>query len=298
MAYAGRLGITVVPELDLPGHMVAALASYPELGCTGGPYEVRKVWGIAKEVLCPGKEETFAFLEGVLDEICELFPSEYIHIGGDECPKDAWKQCPHCQKRIAALGLKDDDHASKEQRLQNYVTMRIQRYLAAKGRKIIGWDEILEGEIDPSATVMYWRESRKEVNESVRHAAERGFHILMTPNLHCYFDYRQHKDADREPYKKPGRHFLPLEYVYSFEPSELIGEGAMGQVDGVQANLWTEFISTPEHLEYMMLPRLMAMSEVQWCPAGTRNLERLRGALGRRHLPLLEALGYNYRKLD
>ncbi len=295
--YAAERGIEIVPEVDLPGHMMAALASYPELGCTGGPYEVRQIWGISKEVLCPGKEETFRFLEGVLDEIVELFPSKYIHIGGDECPKDAWRVCPHCQARIAALGLKDDEKASKEARLQNYVTARIQRYLAGKGRQIIGWDEILEGELSEGAAVMYWRGSRDYVKKSVYEALEKGTDIVMSPNVYCYFDYRQHEDKDREPLRGGGR-ALTLDTVYSFEPLEGVSAAAAGHVLGVQANLWTEMIATPQHLEYMLLPRLFAISEVQWSPAGSRNRERFLSALRQWHLPLLETLGYNYRKLD
>ena len=297
VAYAWERGITVMPEIDLPGHMVVALASYPQYGCTGGPYEVRKIWGISKEVLCPGKEETFAFLEGVLDEVVELFPSEYIHIGGDECPKDAWKNCPHCQARIAALGLKDDAKASKEARLQNYVTARIQRYLAGKGRKVIGWDEILEGELGEGTAVMYWRESRDYVGRQVKEAAGKGTDIVMTPNLHCYFDYAQHPDMSREPLRG-GNRVLTLDTVYSFEPSEGYSEAEARSIIGVQANMWTEMVASESHLEYMLFPRLLAMSEVQWSPKGSRDPERFYGALRSRHLPLLQALGYNYRKLD
>ena len=297
VAYAAQLGITVMPEIDLPGHMVAALASYPQLGCTGGPYEVLKFWGISKEVLCVGKEETFRFLEGVLDEVLELFPSEYIHIGGDECPKDAWKKCPRCQARIAALGLKDDEKATKEARLQNYVTARIQKYLAGKGRKLIGWDEILEGELSEVAAVMYWRGDREWVTRDTREAADKGTKLVMTPHMMCYFDYRQHEDRSREPLID-NRHVITLDTVYDYEPSDVLSEEGAKNILGVQANMWTEYVATPEHLEYMIFPRLLAMSEVQWCPKGTRDRERFLGALRSRHLPQLEALGYNYRKLD
>ena len=156
VAYADKLGITVIPEVDLPGHMVAALASYPELGCFGGPYEVWTKWGVSPDVLCPGKEATFEFLEDVLGELCEIFPGEYFHIGGDECPKDNWKKCPDCQARIHELGLKSDEHATAEQRLQSYLTSRMQKFLETKGKKLIGWDEILEGDLDAGATVMSW----------------------------------------------------------------------------------------------------------------------------------------------
>ncbi len=192
--YAENLGITVVPEIDLPGHMIAALAAYPELGCTGGPYKVWTRWGVANEVLCPGKEKTFEFIEGVLDEVMELFPSEYIHIGGDECPKVEWEKCPDCQKRIAELGLKTDDEHTAEQYLQNYVTERVQKYLNDHGRKIIGWDEVLEGKLAEGATVMSWRGAKGGIE-----AAKRGYDAIMTPGGYVYFDYYQSDSVSREP---------------------------------------------------------------------------------------------------
>ena len=176
VAYAAARGITVVPEIDLPGHMLAALACYPELGCTGGPYEVETGWGVFEDVLCPGKEKTFEFLENVLTEVMELFPSEYIHIGGDECPKTRWEKCPACQARIKALGLKDDDRHSAEHYLQSYVTARIEKFLNEHGRRIIGWDEILEGELAPNATVMSWRGTEGGI-----YAAKMGHDAIMTP---------------------------------------------------------------------------------------------------------------------
>lgn len=196
VAYADKLGITVIPEVDLPGHMVAALASYPELGCFGGPYEVWTKWGVSPDVLCPGKEATFEFLEDVLGELCEIFPGEYFHIGGDECPKDNWKKCPDCQARIHELGLKSDEHATAEQRLQSYVTSRMQKFLETKGKKLIGWDEILEGDLDAGATVMSWRGTKGGIE-----ASNRGFDVIMTPTDYCYFDYCQdpRKQESDEP---------------------------------------------------------------------------------------------------
>lgn len=293
LAYAQVKGITIIPEIDLPGHMMAALAAYPQLGCKGEAYEVWPRYGVCKEVLCVGKEETFRFLEDVLDEVCDLFPSEYIHIGGDECRKDRWKECPHCQAKIAELGLKDDPDATKEQRLQNYVTSRIQKYLAGKGRKIIGWDEILEGELSPGATVMSWRGSKGGIK-----AAGMGFNVIMTPNSNCYFDYAQSPELDKEPAgitKKPER-AITLEKVYSMEPSEGMGDEAAKHILGVQANIWTEYISEDSHLEYMLLPRMIALSEVQWRPKGGRDFEAFADDLRSHQFRILELLGYNYRK--
>ncbi len=176
VAYAARRGITVVPEIDLPGHMLAAMSAYPELGCTGGPYAAWTKWGVSDQVLCVGKESTFDFLEAVLGEVAELFPGEYIHIGGDECPKAAWKECPHCQARIRELGLQDDGRFTAEQYLQNYVTKRIQDFLTTRGKKIIGWDEILEGELAPGATVMSWRGT-----DGAKQASAKGFDAILSP---------------------------------------------------------------------------------------------------------------------
>ena len=289
--YASKLGITVIPEIDLPGHMLAALSAYPWLGCSGGPYEAWHKWGVADQVLCAGKETTYEFLENVLSEIAELFPSEYIHIGGDECPKTEWENCPHCQAKIAELGLKGDGRFSAEQYLQCYVTSRMQDFLATKGKKIIGWDEILEGELAEGATVMSWRGV-----EGGREAASNGFDAIMTPTSNCYFDYMQSKDTDSEPVGIGG--FLPLEKVYAFEPLEGLPAGAEKHILGVQANLWTEYIATEEHLQYMLLPRLMALSEVQWCEPANKDFEGFRTRLAEHELKILEVLGYNYRRLD
>ena len=287
--YAAARGITVVPEIDLPGHMLAALSAYPELGCTGGPYAAWTVWGVSDQVLCVGKESTFDFLEGVLSEVAELFPGEYIHIGGDECPKDEWKKCPECQARIRELGLKDDGRFTAEQYLQNYVTKRIQDFLATKGKKVIGWDEILEGELAPGATVMSWRGT-----DGAKQASAKGFDAILTPTSHCYFDYVQSEDRSAEPLGFGG--VVTLEKIYSMDPLEGIEPSAARHILGVQANLWTEYISTPEHLEYMLLPRLLALSEVQWCPDGQRDLQRFLRVLREHEFPVLDQAGYNYRK--
>lgn len=286
VAYAAARHITVIPEIDLPGHMIAAMTAYPELGCTGGPYKVWTRWGVAKEVLCPGKEKTFEFIEGVLDEVMELFPSEYIHIGGDECPKDAWQNCPSCQKRIAELGLKSDDKHSAEQYLQNYVTARVQDYLNARGRKIIGWDEILEGDLAEGATVMSWRGAKGGIE-----AAGKGFDVIMSPNSHFYFDHYQNGTPEKEPFAIGGN--LPIEKTYSFDPYESIPAEAQKHILGVQANLWTEYIATPAHAEYMVLPRMDALSEVQWCQPERRDFERFKSSVPRM-LRIYDALGYTY----
>jgi hexosaminidase len=289
VAYAAERGITVVPEIDLPGHMLAAMSAYPELGCTGGPYAAWTIWGVSDQVLCVGKESTFRFLEGVLSEVAELFPGEYIHIGGDECPKTEWKKCPDCQALIHRLGLKDDGRFTAEQYLQNYVTKRIQDFLATKGKKVIGWDEILEGELAPGATVMSWRGTA-----GAKQAAAHGFDAILTPTSHCYFDYLQSEDRDAEPLGFNG--IVTLEKIYSFDPLDGIAPEQAHHILGVQANLWTEYISTPEHLEYMLLPRLLALSEVQWCQDGKRDPGRFLQSLRDYQFPVLEQAGYNYRK--
>lgn len=289
VAYAGKLGIVVIPEIDLPGHMMGALAGYPELGCTGGPYEVWTRWGISEQVLCPGKEAMFSFLEDVFTELMDIFPSEYIHIGGDECPKTEWEKCPACQARIKQLGIKADGHHSAEQFLQSYVTARVQKFLNDHGRRIIGWDEVLEGELAKGATVMSWRGTDGGIKASAM-----GFDVIMTPNTYCYFDYYQSEDQDKEPFGIGGD--LPLEKVYGYEPLEGLDAEQRKHILGVQANLWTEYVATPEHLEYMLLPRMNALSEVQWCVPENKDIERFKAAMEAESFKIFDILGYNYRK--
>ena len=287
--YAASKGVTVIPEIDLPGHMLAALAAYPEYGCTGGPYEVWGRWGVSEDVLCAGKEETFEFLEGVLTEVMELFPSEYIHIGGDESPKVRWEKCPACQARIKELGLKDGEKYSAEHYLQSYVTARVERFLKSHGRKIIGWDEILEGDLAPGATVMSWRGV-----EGGLQAAKLGHDAIMTPSTHFYFDYCQSDTPENEPLGIGG--YIPVEKCYSYEPfTPEMTDGEKGHILGVQANLWTEYIKTPEHLEYMLLPRAAALSEVQWCAPENKSYERFLKSM-KHYADIYDALGYNYAK--
>ena len=288
VAYAAERGITVIPEIDLPGHMVAALAAYPELGCTGGPYEVWKRWGISPDILCAGNEKIYTFLEDVFTELMDIFPSEYIHIGGDECfPRGEaypWDSCPKCAALMKKLGIKKGPEAKHY--LQNYVTARVQKFLNDHGRKIIGWDEILEGDLAEGATVMSWRGTKGGIK-----AASMGFDVVMTPTDYAYFDYYQSKERDKEPFAIGG--YLPLEKVYGYEPFDGMVAGSEDHILGVQANMWTEYIATPEHLEYMLMPRMCAMSEVQWCAADAKDYERFTASL-EHTLGMMDAMGVKY----
>ena len=288
VAYAASKGITVIPEVDLPGHMVGALSAYPELGCTGGPYEVRTKWGIADEALCAGKETTYEFLENVLSEVCDLFPGEYVHIGGDECRKGCWEKCPHCQAKIRELGYKDDDRHTAEQYLQSYVTRRMENFLNSKGKRLIGWEEILEGNLTPSATVMSWRGKKAEI-EAVR----KGHDVIMAPKTHCYLDYYQTKDKDNEPLAIGG--YLPVEVSYALEPTAGLDEQQAAHILGVQANLWTEYIGDEDYLFYMLLPRLTALTEVQWCRKENKDWNRFVSSI-ERIFEIYDILDYDYGK--
>lgn len=289
VAYAAERHITVIPEIDLPGHMQAALAAYPEYGCTGGPYEVWKMWGVSENVLCAGNDATLRFIEDVLAEIVEVFPSEYIHVGGDECPKTEWEKCPKCQARIKALGLKDDDKHSAEMYLQSFVISHAEKFLNSKGRKIIGWNEILEGELAPTATVHSWRGISGGLE-----AAKKGHNCIMSPNTYMYFDYYQTKHTADEPLAIGG--YVPVETVYNYEPMHpSLTPEQQKHIIGVQANLWTEYIHTFTHVEYMELPRMAALCEVQWCKPENKDYEDFK----QRIIPLVELYdikGYNNAK--
>ena len=284
--YAAERHITVVPEIDMPGHMQAALRAYPHLGCTGGPYEVWRDWGVSEEVLCAGNDSTYRFIDDVLGEIIDIFPSRYIHVGGDECPKLRWEQCPKCQAKIKQLGFKADDAGTPEEKLQSHLIHHASEFLTSHGRNMIGWDETLEGGLAPGAIVMSWRGQGGGIE-----AARRGHDVIMTPNDYFYFDYYQSIDRDREPDAIGG--YVPLEKVYSFTPvpDELSPEEG-SHIVGVQANLWTEYIPTFSQVQYMELPRMGALAEVQWSDAPkdyeefTRRLARL--------INHYEAAGYNY----
>ena len=289
VAYAAERYITVIPEIDLPGHMQAALAAYPELGCTGGPYEVWRQWGVSEDVLCAGNDQVLKFLEDVYAELIEIFPSEYIHVGGDECPKVRWEKCPKCQARIKELGLKADKDHTAEQRLQSYIINYAEQFLNGKGRQIIGWEEILEGGLAPNATVMSWRGIEGGI-EAVKHKHD----AIMTPSSFLYFDYYQTMDTDNEPPAIGG--YVPLEKVYSYEPvPQILTPEEAKHIVGIQANLWTEYIPTYSQVEYMELPRMAALSEVQWTMPEKKEyadfLKRLPGLIA-----VYDINQYNYAK--
>ena len=287
--YAADRYVTVIPEIELPGHAVAALTSYPWLGCKGEGYEVRRRWGISKEVVCLGNDAVYDFFRDVLDEVAGLFPGEIIHIGGDEAKADNWKQCPKCQARIKALGLKSDAKHTKEERLQSYVIHEAEEFLNEKGRRMIGWDETLEGGLAPNATVMSWRGEGGGIE-----AAKQKHDVIMTPNTYLYFDYYQSKDTDNEPLAIGG--YLPMERVYNYEPMpKALTPEEQKYIIGVQANLWSEYLPDMKQMEYMLLPRVAALCESQWCAPEKKNYE---GFLKR--LPQLvdiyDVYKYNYAK--
>jgi len=283
--YAADRHITVIPEIEMPGHASAALASYPELGCRGAnyPYKVQTTWGIFPEVLCAGNPETITFLENVLDEICEIFPSEYIHIGGDEAPREEWEKCPKCQALMKKMGFK------REAELQSYINNVIEQYLAGKDRKIIGWDEILDGGVSQSATVMSWRGAKGGIA-----AAKMGNDVVMTPNSHFYFDYyqTQGREANGEPLAIGG--YLPLRKCYEYDPYDQLGDAEKAHIKGIQANLWTEYIATFDHVQHMILPRIAALSEIAWNPTGRTDYDAFVGRIEKGLLPLYDARGYHY----
>lgn len=255
--YAADRYITILPEIELPGHSSAALTAYPWLGCTGGPYQVQQTWGIFNDVFCAGNDSVFRFLKDVLDEVMALFPGKYIHIGGDECPKTSWKACPKCQKRIRDNKLKDENG------LQSYFVERIEKYINSKGRRIVGWDEILEGGLAPNATVMSWRGEQGGID-----AARQNHDVIMTPGSYVYFDHSQKKNDDSLTIGG----YLPLDTVYSYEPVPRgLTPAQAKHVWGAQANVWTEYMANTRKVEYMIFPRLSALSEVLWSPKEQRN---------------------------
>jgi hexosaminidase len=279
--YATDRHITVIPEIEMPGHASAALTAYPQLGCTGGPYHVQQTWGVFEDVFCAGNDATFNFLQDVLDEVIPLFPSKYIHIGGDECPKESWKKCPKCQQRMKDKGLKDE-HA-----LQSYFIQRIEKYLNSKGRNIIGWDEILEGGLAPNATVMSWRGEEGGIE-----AAKQQHNVIMTPGSHCYLDHSQSRNEDSVTIGG----YTPLEKVYAYEPvpAALTPEQAK-YVLGAQGNVWTEYMKYPSKVEYMIFPRMLALSEVLWSPKEKRNWDDFSPRM-QQHLGILKSKGINFSK--
>jgi len=281
--YAAQRYITIIPEIEMPAHSVEVLAAYPELSCTGGPFTVPpgSYWPNS-DIFCAGNESVFVFLEDVLTEVMDLFPSEYIHVGGDEATKTRWEACPKCQQRMKDEGLKD------EKELQSYFIKRMEKFINSKGKKMIGWDEILEGGLAPEATVMSWRGVEGGIT-----AARQGHDVIMTPTSYCYFDYYQ-ADPDFEPEAIGG--FTTLKKVYSFEPipEELTADEGK-HILGAQGNVWTEYIPTPEHAEYMALPRMIAIAEIDWSPANLRNWDNFRQRLDSQ-FKRLEYMGVNYSK--
>lgn len=284
VAYAADRHITVIPEIEMPGHSLAALAAYPELSCAGGPFEVGTKWGVFEDIYCAGNDSVFSFLENVLLEVIDLFPSQYMHIGGDEAPKSRWEKCNLCQKRMREEGLET------EHELQSYFIKRIEKFLNEHGKNLIGWDEILEGGLAPNATVMSWRGMQGGID-----AAKQGHDVIMTPGSHMYFDHYQGKEED-EPLAIGG--FTTLEKVYEFEPVpvELTDDEAK-HILGPQANLWTEYIPDEKQLEYMYLPRMSALSEVAWTTKENKNLEDFAKRMVRQYV-FFENMGYNFRKVE
>jgi hexosaminidase len=276
VAYAAARQITVIPEIELPGHSLAALAAYPELSCTGNPVQVGTHWGVYDDVYCT-KEANFQFWESILTEVMAVFPSEYIHIGGDECVKTRWKQCAHCQSVIKKENLKN------EEELQHYVILRIEKFLETKHKKLIGWDEILDGGLTPNATVMSWRGEVGGVK-----AAQLQHDVIMTPDKYCYFDHYQAEPKAQQPAAIGG--MTTLQKVYGYEPIPLgLTTEQSRYIKGAQGNVWTEYIDSPEKLEYMAFPRAIALAEVVWSPKNARNWPSFQQRF-KTHLPQLDAI--------
>lgn len=279
VAYAAERHITVIPEIEMPGHALAALAAYPQFSCNQKPLEVARGWGVFDDVFCAGNDETFVFLENVLREVFALFPAPYVHLGGDECPKTRWKACERCQARMRTEGLND------EHELQSYFIQRMERFANANGKKIIGWDEILEGGLAPNATVMSWRGET-----GGKAAAQSGHDAIMTPGNPCYFDHYQAR-RDGEPHAIGGFNPVQAVYLYPVVPAGLSPEEAK-HILGSQGNVWTEYMLTPDHVEYMMHPRMEALAEVLWTgPRKESDVEDFRRRL-RTYTQHLERSGY------
>ncbi|MGB3775864.1 MAG: beta-N-acetylhexosaminidase [Leeuwenhoekiella sp.] len=307
VTYATKMHITVIPEIEMPGHASAAIAAYPYLSCfpeeptiipkdiiseggkqlqaNGTPKIVQETWGVFDDVFCAGNEETFTFLENVLEEVIPLFPAKYLHVGGDECPKENWKRCPSCQAKIKDLKLAD------EHELQSYFIQRMEKFLNKKGKTTIGWDEILEGGLAPNATVMSWRGEAGGIE-----AARQEHEVIMTPTTYCYLDYYQFKDDEGK--KTAVGNYLPVQKVYGYnpDPAELSPSQAKF-IKGAQANVWTEYMPTEEYVEYKVLPRMTALAEVVWVADEEKNWESFRNRL-KFLTEHFRAMGYNYAKVD
>lgn len=290
--YAAERYINIVPEIDMPGHMLSAMHVFPELGCTGGPYPVAPHWGVMRDVLCGGNPKTLDFLKTVFGELCDVFPSEYIHIGGDECPKERWQKCAKCQAKIKELGLTSDpkntgegrgtqDGRSAENKLQTWLNHEIEQFLAQRGRSLIGWDEILSGGLTGNAIVMSWRGVKGGIE-----AARQQHRVIMSPNVYAYIDHPQLKDYSKQP-RTTDSYQVSCSKIYSFEPvlPDSLTAEQRNYILGVQANLWTEHVAYPEHVFYQLLPRLGAMCEVQWCSPEQKDFDDFK-----KRLPRLEKL--------
>ena len=301
VAYAAARHITIVPEIDMPGHMLAALAAYPELGCTGGPYQVGHYWGVYKDVLCAGNPRVYEFVQDVLTEVMDIFPSEVIHIGGDETPTEKWNQCEKCrdffaneafvhEALIARIGGVPAEGPSLRpaDNYQAYFTERVFNFLTSKGRRALGWDEILDG-APHDAMIMSWRGTAPGAK-----AAEADHDVVMAPTTHCYFDYQQVKDTEFEPSRCGG--FIPIEKVYALDPApDSLSVEARSHILGTQANLWTEYMTNEQMVEYQALPRMSALAEVQWTQPAHKNYEAFLQRLTR-FTSLLEQYHYIYAK--
>jgi len=283
VAYAAARQMTIIPEVEMPGHSLGILTAYPHLGCKGEGYKVWTKWGVSPDILCAGNPDVIPFLKDILDEVCEIFPGKYIHIGGDEAPRKNWKVCPKCQALMKEKGF------TKEAQLQTMINEEIEKYLNAKGRRIIGWDEILEGGVSQSAIVMSWRGAKGGIK-----AAQKGNDVIMAPNSYFYLDYYQTKDREKngEPLAIGGN--LPLRKCYSFDPFDKLDQEQRKHIIGIQANTWCEYISTMDHAIHMDLPRMAALCDINWSNSRRTSydefVERVRAAL----LPIYEARGYNY----
>lgn len=282
--FARKRCVTIVPEIEMPGHAMSALTAYPEYSCTGGPFTVPTTWGVFDDVYCAGNEKTFAFLEAILSDVASLFPGPMIHIGGDECPKERWRAHDLCQQRMQQEGLGDEDQ------LQSYFIRRIAKYLNTIGKRLVGWDEILDGGAPAGSTIMAWRSAEKGIE-----AARAGHDVVMCPMTHCYFDHYQ-ADPAGEPKAIGG--FSPLDKVYAFEP---IPDGLPAELQdrivGAQANVWTEYMPDSDHVEYMTFPRLCALAEVLWSPRSMRLWDNFAARL-RSHIKRLDKIGVKYRRSD
>ena len=282
--YATERHITIIPEIDMPGHMVAAITAYPELGCTGGPYEVWPDWGVSEDILCGGNPRVYEFLEDVFTEVMELFPSKIIHVGGDEAPKMRWKQCPKCQQKIRDEQLEDIEH------LQGYIVRQMEQLFSSHGRVLMGWDEIMDCNVPKTSIIMNWRDWK-----GVADPAKEGFDCVRTPNSTLYFDHYQIPEGEWANTLLFGG-YSPLEKVYAYEPApDSLTTEQKAHVIGVQANLWTEYIGSPDLIEYQVLPRMAALAEVQWVSPDRKNydsfMERLPRLLG-----IYDSEGWHYCK--